>query len=185
MPKTFTSALLSFSDFFFLVLDKLSIKVSFSAPIGKPYFEDCCRKENKVETDLTKDRGDDWKPMHTNKGERKRQSEQASRRNPVKTSAGESRCYKTHLEKIVTPMAQSHLNRCFPSYWSTSILWTFFLSTVSYICSLEVYVAEDNLGFIILLPPPLQCCNYRHATPCSVYSVLGTKLRTLYKHPTN
>ncbi|KAK7821208.1 hypothetical protein U0070_000154 [Myodes glareolus] len=69
--------------------NKLSIKVSFSAPVGKPYFEAWCRKENKVETDLTKDRGDDWKPMHTSKGERKRQSEQASRRNPVNTNAGE------------------------------------------------------------------------------------------------
>lgn len=134
-----------------------------------------------MERDITKDRGDDWKPVHTNKGERKRQSEQASKQEKVhEYKVGESRCYKTHLEKIVTTMAQRHLNHCFPSYWSTSILWTFFLSIVSHICSLEVYAAWDNLGFTILLPPLPQYCNYRHVPPCSMYAVLGTKLRTLY-----
>lgn len=41
------------------------------------------------------------------------------------------------------------------------------------------YVVEDDLGFKIILPLPLQCCDYRHALQYPVFVVLRAKPRAL------
>jgi hypothetical protein len=42
------------------------------------------------------------------------------------------------------------------------------------------YLSHTGLELVILLPPFLECWNYRHATPCHVYKTTFLKCKTHY-----
>lgn len=49
----------------------------------------------------------------------------------------------------------------------------------------QPHTAQDDLELLILLPPPLECFDYRREPPHLVYEGMGTKPSTLGKHSTN
>lgn len=49
----------------------------------------------------------------------------------------------------------------------------------------QPHTAQDDLELLILLPPPLECFDYRREPPHLVYEGMGTKPSMLDKHSTN